>query len=48
MNGRPSQRLIDPRVDLTKERDSFAHKTWILPLDEAFREAPLAREAAAR
>ncbi len=48
MNGRPSQRLVDPSVDLTKERDSFAHKTWILPLDEAFREAPLAREAAAR
>lgn len=33
LNGRPMQRLIDPHVNLAAERDGFAHKTWILPLD---------------
>ncbi|MCP4521752.1 MAG: HTTM domain-containing protein, partial [Cytophagales bacterium] len=32
LNGRRSQLLIDPTVDLTKEKDSFSHKNWILPL----------------
>ncbi|HVY30900.1 MAG TPA: HTTM domain-containing protein [Polyangiaceae bacterium] len=32
LNGRPMQRLIDPRVDLAQERDGLAAKTWILPL----------------
>jgi hypothetical protein len=31
LNARPSKLLIDPSVDLTKETDSFATKTWILP-----------------
>jgi hypothetical protein len=31
LNGRAPARLVDPHVDLTKERDSFAHKSWILP-----------------
>jgi len=31
LNARPSRLLIDPNVDLMKERDTFAPKTWILP-----------------
>ncbi|MEM8533833.1 MAG: HTTM domain-containing protein [Chloroflexota bacterium] len=30
LNGRPSQLLIDPTVDLTQEQNSLAPKTWIL------------------
>lgn len=30
LNARPSKLLIDPNVDLTKIRDGWAHKTWIL------------------
>jgi hypothetical protein len=33
-NGRPSARLIDPTVDLARERDSLAPKPWILPAPE--------------
>jgi vitamin K-dependent gamma-carboxylase len=33
-NGRRSQRLIDPKVDLAATERSFAPKPWILPLDE--------------
>ncbi len=33
LNGRPSQQYINPKVDLTKEQDSFRHKTWIIPLE---------------
>ena len=35
LNGRLSQPLIDPRVDLAKEVESFRHKTWILPFNDA-------------
>jgi len=31
LNGRPSQLLIDPDVDLTQKKDSWAQKDWILP-----------------
>ncbi|ABG57956.1 HTTM domain-containing protein [Cytophaga hutchinsonii] len=31
VNGRPSKRFIDARVDLMKETESFKEKTWILP-----------------
>ncbi len=31
MNGRPSARLIDPTVDLSRITDDFSHKTWIAP-----------------
>lgn len=31
LNARPSQLLIDPQIDLTKIRDGWSHKTWILP-----------------
>ncbi len=32
LNGRPAQLLVDPTVDLARETDSFAPKTWIRPL----------------
>jgi hypothetical protein len=32
-NGRRSQRLVDPTVDLAAAERSFAPKTWILPLE---------------
>ena len=31
LNARPSQLLIDPNVNLLKEKDTFAAKSWILP-----------------
>mgnify|MGYP006267683807 CR=1 FL=1 len=31
LNGRPSQLLIDPTVDLTRVEDSWAPKAWIMP-----------------
>jgi hypothetical protein len=31
LNGRPSKLLIDPKVNLIKEKDTFAAKKWILP-----------------
>ncbi|WP_109830394.1 HTTM domain-containing protein [Reichenbachiella versicolor] len=34
LNGRLSTRYIDPTVDLTKEKESFKHKTWILPFND--------------
>lgn len=34
INGKPSRRYLDSRVDLTKEKESFAPKKWILPLNE--------------
>ncbi|MEO9967002.1 MAG: HTTM domain-containing protein [Reichenbachiella sp.] len=34
LNGRPSKRYIDPTVDLTKVKESFKHKNWILPFDD--------------
>lgn len=30
-NGRPAARLVDPTVDLYREREGLAHKTWLLP-----------------
>ncbi|MGB0376564.1 MAG: HTTM domain-containing protein [Flavobacteriaceae bacterium] len=35
LNGRLSRPLIDPNVDLAQEKESFAHKTWILPFKDA-------------
>lgn len=34
LNGRRSQPLIDPNVDLTKQERGFAHKDWIIPFNE--------------
>ncbi|ELR71600.1 Vitamin K-dependent gamma-carboxylase [Fulvivirga imtechensis AK7] len=30
LNGRGSRLLIDPKIDLTKEKEGFHHKNWIL------------------
>ncbi|WP_462253211.1 HTTM domain-containing protein [Ekhidna sp.] len=34
LNGRRSQPYIDPTVDLTKCKESFNHKNWILPFKD--------------
>ncbi|NRD43042.1 HTTM domain-containing protein [Corallococcus exiguus] len=34
LNGRMSEPLVDPRVDLAKEEDSLGPKAWILPAPE--------------
>lgn len=34
LNGRLSQRYIDPKINLAQQRESFAHKTWILPFND--------------
>jgi hypothetical protein len=34
LNGRPNQLLIDPKVDLYQQKDSFAHKTWITQFND--------------
>ncbi|MFN3380498.1 MAG: HTTM domain-containing protein [Runella zeae] len=34
LNGRLGRPLIDPRVDLAKERESFKHKSWIIPFND--------------
>jgi hypothetical protein len=33
LNGRLGKPMINPSIDLAKEKDSFAHKPWILPFD---------------
>lgn len=35
LNGRPSQLFIDPEVNLVAEKESFRHKKWILPFNDA-------------
>ncbi len=34
LNGRMSSTFVDPKTDLTKQRESFAHKTWIIPFQD--------------
>ena len=34
LNGRMGKPLIDPKIDLTKQEDSFKPKNWILPLND--------------
>jgi hypothetical protein len=34
LNGRPRARLVDPTVDLARERDGLGAKRWILPLGQ--------------
>lgn len=34
LNGRLSQKYIDPEINLAKENESFLHKTWILPFND--------------
>lgn len=46
LNGRRMQRLIDPQVDLARETESLANKTWILPMNSSHPSnslSPLAR-----
>ena len=33
LNGRLSERYIDPSVDLYKQKESFKHKNWIIPFE---------------
>ncbi|MFN4080222.1 MAG: HTTM domain-containing protein [Saprospiraceae bacterium] len=40
LNARPSRLLIDPYIDLTKTKDSWRPKNWILPFDEPYSEKP--------
>jgi hypothetical protein len=35
LNGRPSARMIDPGVDLARERDRLGPQAWILPAPQA-------------
>lgn len=34
LNGRSSRRYIDRQADLSKIKDSFSHKDWLLPFEE--------------
>ena len=34
LNGRRSTRFIDPEIDLTKEKESFKNKNWIIPFND--------------
>lgn len=34
LNGRLSTPFIDPNIDLTKQRESFKHKSWIIPFKD--------------
>ena len=34
LNGRPSMRFIDPKVDLYKLKNDFKHKKWIIPIND--------------
>ena len=34
LNGKRSSLMIDPSVDLTKQKEGFGHKDWILPYPE--------------
>ena len=34
LNGRRSTALVDPKIDLTKEKESFKHKHWLIPFTD--------------
>ena len=34
LNGRPSKRFIDPKVDLYKQKNDLMHKTWVIPIKD--------------
>ena len=38
LNGRDSQKFIDPNVNLYLEKESFKNKTWILPLNDEIKD----------
>jgi len=37
LNGRLSQKFIDPKINLAKENESFEHKKWILPFNDTIK-----------
>lgn len=37
LNGRLSTPMIDPNVDLAAQRESFAHKPWIIPFNDVIK-----------
>jgi hypothetical protein len=37
LNGRLSQRYIDPNINLAQEHDTFQHKNWILPFNDTIK-----------
>lgn len=37
LNGRRSTALVDPAIDLAKEKESFEHKKWVLPFSDEFK-----------
>jgi hypothetical protein len=37
LNGRTGKPLISPNTDLAKEKDSFQHKSWILPFNDSIK-----------
>jgi hypothetical protein len=37
LNGRLSQRYIDPTINLAQEHDTFQHKSWILPFNDTIK-----------
>ncbi len=34
LNGRKPTDIIDPNIDLSKEKEDFSQPKWLLPLDE--------------
>lgn len=34
LNGRLSTEFIDPKIDLAQEKESFQHKTWVIPFKD--------------
>ncbi|OCB78399.1 deoxyribonuclease HsdR [Flavobacterium crassostreae] len=37
LNGRLSQKYIDPKINLAQENENFKHKTWILPFKDTIK-----------
>jgi hypothetical protein len=37
LNGRLSQKYVDPKINLAKENENFKHKTWILPFNDTIK-----------
>ena len=37
LNGRLSQKFINPNINLANENETFHHKTWILPLNDTIK-----------
>jgi hypothetical protein len=37
LNGRLSQKYIDPKINLANENENFKHKTWILPFNDTIK-----------